>query len=155
MMQAAETWHRYDFATWAGIFFCLTTGRCFLRQREMSPVTVVADVLVHQAFRMAFIENDHMFEQIAAAVAHSALGNTVLPQTAEAGLLGLDAKHLHRIDHFFIELRAAIKDQIAGCHVVRECFAQLLNDPGACRMFGHIAVEDAPTVMRNDKEAVE
>jgi hypothetical protein len=104
---------------------------------------------------MAFIQNDHMVEQIAAAVADPTLGDAVLPRTSEAGPLGLDAEALHRVDHFFIELCAAIKDQIAGRRVVRERLAQLLNDPGAGRVFGHIAVKDAPPIMRNDEEAVE
>jgi len=39
--------------------------------------------------------------------------------------------------------------------VLGKCFAQLLNHPGAARMFGDIAVEDSPTAMRNDEKAVE
>jgi hypothetical protein len=39
---------------------------------------VVTDVLTHQTFQMAFIQNDHMVEQIAAAVADPALGDTIL-----------------------------------------------------------------------------
>jgi predicted transcriptional regulator len=31
-------------------------------------------------------------------------------------------------------LRSAIKDQITRRRVVRECLAQLLNNPGACRL---------------------
>jgi hypothetical protein len=40
---------------------------------------VVADVLVHQSFQMPFIDNDHMVEQIPAAVANPPFRNTVLP----------------------------------------------------------------------------
>jgi hypothetical protein len=58
-------------------------------------------------------------------------------------------------DHFAIEVRTAIKDQVPGRRVVRERFAQLLNDPSAGRVLGNIAVQDTPTVMRNDEEAVE
>jgi len=100
---------------------------------------------------MPFIENDHMVEQIAAAVANPSLGNTILPRASEAGLLRPDAEALHRFDHFFIELRTAIKDQVARCCVVRKRFAQLLNDPGAGWMLGYIALKDAPPVMRDDE----
>ena len=116
---------------------------------------VIADVLVHQAFQMAFIESDNVVEQIAAAVADPTLGDTVLPRTAETGSLGPNAEALYRVDHFFIELCAATKDQVAGRRIVRERLAQLLNDPGAGRVFGHIAVKDAPPIMRNDEEAIQ
>src|ERR1017187_8652632 len=47
----------------------------------------------------------------------------------------------------------AIEDQVAGSRVVRECLAQLLNDPGAGRMPRHIEVQNTPPVMSNDEEA--
>jgi len=103
---------------------------------------------------VAFIENDHMVKQIAAAVTHPALGNTVLPRTSITCPLGLDAKHLHGVDQFLIELRAAIKDQVTRRSVIRECLAQLLNRPGAGRMLSHIAMKDASPIMRNHEEAV-
>jgi hypothetical protein len=153
MMRTAELGHGYDLATCTGILFCRTTGGRSLRQRKMSPIlVVVADVLIHQAFQMAFIENDHMVEQIATAVANPSFGNAVLQRTAEAGLLGLEAEVLYRYDHFFIEMRTAIKDQMSGSRVVRECLAQLLNAQGARRILCHIAVKDAPPVKQMTKK---
>ena len=126
MMQAAEPGHHDDFAPGLRATHRYATGRRFLRQREMRPVlVVVADVLVHQAFQMAFIQNDHMVEQIAAAVANPALGNAVLPRTSITCPLGLDAKDFHGIDQFLIELRAAIKDQITRRGVVRACLRSI------------------------------
>ena len=55
-------------------------------------VLVVMAVLVHQPFQMPFIQHDHMVEQIVTATADPALGDAVLPRTAEADPLGLDAK---------------------------------------------------------------
>jgi hypothetical protein len=72
---------------------------------------------------MPFIDNDHMVEQIPAAVANPTLGNTVLPPTAEAGPLRLYAEALHCIDRSFIELYATIKDQVYGGRVIWECLA--------------------------------
>src|ERR1035437_345049 len=48
------------------------------------------------------------------------------------------AEDLQRVDDFLIEVCTAIEDQVAGSRVVRECLAQLLNDPGAGRMPRHI-----------------
>jgi len=101
---------------------------------------------------MPFVEDNDVIERIAAAATDRALSDTVLPWATKAGPFGLDAEALRCIDHFVIELRAAIKDQVAGSRVVWECLAQLVNDPGARRMFGNVAVEDSPSVMRNDEK---
>ncbi len=115
MMQTAKPWHRYDPATHAWILLCFATRRRSLRQREMRPVLViVTDVLVHETFQMAFIDHDHMVEQIPAAVTDPTLCNTVLPRTPEAGSFRLYAKAHHRFDHFFVEVRTAIEDQVSG-----------------------------------------
>ena len=98
---------------------------------------VIVDVLNHEPFQVAFIEDDHMVEQVPTAVADPAFGNTVLPRTSEAGSLGLDAECLHGIEHFRIEAGAAVKDQVAGCRIVGKRLAQLLNDPSAGRVPGH------------------
>jgi len=87
---------------------------------------------------MPLIHDDHMVEQIAAAIADPALRNSVLPRTAETGPLGLDAKALYRVDYFLVELSAAIEDQIARRGVVRERLAQLLNHPSTARVIGHV-----------------
>ena len=129
MMQAAESGHRCDLATHAGLAHRISTGRRALRQREMCPVVVVVtDVFIHQAFQMPFIENDHMVEQITAAVADPTLGNAILPRASEAGSLRFDTEALDRFDHFGVEVCTAIKDQVAGSGVIRERLAQLLNN---------------------------
>ena len=155
MMQSAQPRHCYDSATRLRVTRCRATGRRSLRQRKMRAVLVIiTDVLVHEAFQMPFVENDHMVEQISAAVPDPSLRNAVLPRASEAGLLGLDAEARHGVDHLRIEAGAVIEDQIARRGVVRERFPQLLSDPGARRMPGHVAVEDAPPIMRNDEKAV-
>src|ERR1039458_7148669 len=121
MMQTAKPWHGYDFATCAGIVFCLTTGRRSFRQGKMrSVVVIITDVIIHKAFQMALVEHDHMVEKVAAAVPNPALGDAVLPPTSKTGALGLYAKVLHSIDHLRIEAGTAIKDQVYGSEVISE-----------------------------------
>lgn len=115
---------------------------------------VIADVLIYEAFQMAFIENDHLVEQIPPARANPSFGHAVLPRTSETGSFWFDAEALYRINDLFIEVRTAIEDQITWRRVIGECFAQLLNNPRASRVFGHIEMKDAPPVMGNDEEAV-
>ena len=104
---------------------------------------------------MPFIEYDDVIEHISPAVSNPPLRNAVLPRTAEARSLRLNAKTLEGIDDFFIELRTAIKDQVERRGVVGECLAQLLDHPGAGRMSGHMALQNPPPVMGDDKEAIE
>ena len=128
-------------------FPCFTTRGRSLSQREMSAILeIVEDVFVHQAFKMPPIENDHMVEQIPAAGAYPAFRNAVLPWTAEVCSLGLN---------FIIELRAAIKDQVARGRIIGKRLAQLLHDKCTRRMGSHLALKNTLVVMRDDEKAVE
>src|SRR5260370_71393 len=133
-----------------------TTCRRSLGQRNVSSVLVIiADVLIHEAFRMALIDNDHMVHQFAAATTDPTLRHTVLPRTSETGPLRLNTEALRRVGHLRVKSRVAIKDQIAGCRIVRERLTQLLNNPNTARVPSHIEMKNAPPVMRNHEEAVE
>ena len=124
MMQAGEPGYRNNFSARIPSRRSDAPCRSLLIQAEMSPVLlVITDVFIHEAFQMPLIEYDYMVEQIAATVADESLCDAVLPGTAKAGLLRLNAETLDGVDYLFIELCAAIKDQVAGCRVVGKCFA--------------------------------
>lgn len=89
MMQTAELWCVYNFTACKGIFLSFTLGGCSLRQRKMSTVlVVVTDVIVHKAFEMALVQNNHMVQQVSPATADPALGNTILPRLRKLVRLG-------------------------------------------------------------------
>ena len=90
---------------------------------------VIANVGGHQPFQMPFVEHDDMIEQIPSAIPNPAFCDTILPRTAEAGPLRLDAEALHRADNFLVGVRCAIEDQVGADLVVRRGLAQLLLDP--------------------------
>ena len=74
MMQTAKPWHGYDLAACTKILFSRTNERRSFRQSKMSSVhVVILDVLIHKSFQMPFIEDDHVVEQIAAAIANPTL----------------------------------------------------------------------------------
>ena len=99
-----------------GILRCFTTDWGFLLQREVCPVIVVVmDVFAHQSPQMLFVEYDHMVKQIAAATPNPAFGNAVLPRTPKRCPLRSNPEVLDRANDFGIEIRSAIKEQIAGC----------------------------------------
>jgi len=104
---------------------------------------------------MVFIQYDHMVEQVSSTVADPTLGNSILSRTSEAGPFGLDAEALHETGDLFIEVRRPVEDQIFCGVFVRECLSQLLNDPGTAWMSGNVPVQNTPSVMGDDEEAVE
>ena len=112
MMQTAEPRHGDDFAGPLA-FCCLTTTRSLLAQAQMRPVVVViTDELIHEPFQMPFIHNDHVVEQIPAAGANPTFCDTILPRTSETGSLWCNAKGLHGVDDFIVEVRTAIENQV-------------------------------------------
>ena len=81
--------------------------------------------------------------------------NALRDRTSEARPLGLDAEALHSVDDFIVEVRAAIRDQVFGCRIERKRLAQLLNNPRAGWMPGHVEVKNTTSIMCYHKEAVE
>jgi hypothetical protein len=61
MMQTTGSGLGYDLTAHARIARCRAATGCFLCQRKMNSILViVADVLIHEAFQMPFIQNDHV-----------------------------------------------------------------------------------------------
>jgi len=104
---------------------------------------------------MALVQDDYVVEHVSPAVANEALCNAVLPWTSEAGPLWRDVEAPDGVYDFFVELSSTVKDQVLWCRIVREGFAQLLRDPCAGRMLRHVAMQDAPTVMRDHEKAID
>lgn len=156
MMQATEPWNGYHFCVCGCALFRRTPTRCLLPQSKMRPVLViVAKVLVHEAFQMAFVKYDHVVEQIATATPHEPLRNSILPRALETDPLGLSAKTLDCLDYVFVEIRSAVEDQVAWCGVIGKGFRQLLRNPSTCRIPSHVEVKNLTPIMQDDKEAVE
>jgi len=156
MVQAAKPRHGDDFAICVGIRLCSTPRRRSLRQRKMrSVIVVIADVLRHQSLQVLFVEHNDVVEQVPSAVADPSLCNPILPRTAEAGSLGFDTEGLDCADDFFVEVRAAIKEQISRRRIIGKGLAELLDDPRTGRMPGDIAVKNTTPVVRDNEEAIE
>jgi hypothetical protein len=96
-----------------------------------------------------------MIKQISSAIPNPAFCYTVLPRTAEAGPLGLDAEAFHRADKFLVEVGCAIEDQVGGYLVIWKGLAQLLRDPRTTWVPSDVEMKNKPPLMRDHKEAVE
>jgi hypothetical protein len=97
-----------------------------------SVLVVVTDILIHQAFQVPFVENDYRVEQIPSAVADPSFCDAVLPRTSEAGLLRLDAKVLHGVNDFLVELCAAIEKLDNGVPSRKEMPRAAAESPKHC-----------------------
>ena len=101
-------------------WFCpFSTCRSLLRQPEVgSVIVVVTKVFDHEPFQMAFVQHNHMVEQIAAAVAHEALCNAVLPGAFEGRANRFCAEDLRCLRNFSAESGVAVVNQIARRGIV-------------------------------------
>ena len=156
MVQAAEARHGDNLRTRSRIFCEFSICRRLLAQPKVSSVLVIiADVFVHQPFQMALIEHDYMVEQVAAATADEALGDSILPRALERSANRFHAKCFCCFDDLGAECGIAVVNQITRRGVIRESLAQLLRYPRAGRMPGHIEMQNAPPVMRDDEKAIQ
>src|ERR1017187_1229096 len=133
------------------------TTRGVLPKSEMSPVlVVVTDVLIQQPSQMFLIQHDHMIQEISMYTAHPALGNSVLPRTAECGANRLAAHRLHGRDHIGTELGVPIEGQEALRRLaVFPSLVQLQGNPKRAGIASHIMVKDSTPVVADDEEAVQ
>jgi hypothetical protein len=103
---------------------------------------------------MALIESDHMIKQIAPAASNPTLGHSILPGTLEGSPHRCKLNRLHSRKHFVSKLPITIKDQVLLPVFGRKRFPKLLRNPDAVRVSGHIEVQNAPSIMRDHKEAI-
>ncbi len=66
MMQTAEPRHGNSFCIQCCVLLGFSLSRRLLAQSEMRPVlVVVVDIIIHESFQVALVENDDVIEQIA------------------------------------------------------------------------------------------
>jgi hypothetical protein len=133
-----------------------SASRCFLAQSEVGAVIVIiADVLGKQSLQVVLVQSNDMVEEVPPTASDPALCNAILPRALEGGL---DARHVHGTNgrgNFQPELLVMIEKEELGGGLIWKSFPQLLDDPTTGGMPSDIELEDAPTIMADDKEAIE
>ena len=104
---------------------------------------------------MAFIEHNHMVEQITAARADETFGHAILPRALDAGSFGLYPEAPDRLSNAVIKVRATVEDQVAGRGIIGKRFAQLLRYPCAGWMPRDVEMQNLTPAMGDNEEAVE
>jgi hypothetical protein len=127
-----------------------------LPESEMRAVLMVgANILRQQAFQVAFVNCDDVIQEITAATPYPTFCNSILPWTFERGAYRTHAQGSNRCRDFQSILGITIKDEEPRSGSKWKCFSQLLDDPRACRMLCDIEVQDATTIVTDDKKAIE
>ena len=104
---------------------------------------------------MTFVQCDDMVEDFPAGTSDPALRNSVLPGSLYAHPLWLQTRGLQEHDHFGIELRIVIQNDVPIALFSDECIPELLDDPIRRWVSGDIAVQNLATLMINHKEAIQ
>src|ERR1035441_7877002 len=74
---------------------CPASRRLLVQPEVGSVVVIIGNVLGEESLQMAFIQRDHVVEQVAAATSDPTLGDTILPGTPNRGT---DRGHVQRGD---------------------------------------------------------
>ena len=104
---------------------------------------------------MAFIQRDDMVEDLLARTSDPAFGDSILPGSLYARPFRLQARGLQECDHFGVELRIVIQNDVTIRLLSGECLAKLLDYPISRWMGSDIAVQNLPTLMINHEEAIQ
>jgi hypothetical protein len=118
-------------------------------------LVVVANILREQAFQVAFVNCDDVIQEITPATPYPTLCDSILPRTLERGADRTHAEGSNRCGDFQSILGIAIKDDEPRSASKWKRFSQLLDNPQACRMVCDIEVQDAPTIVTDDKKAIQ
>src|ERR1700722_16653860 len=104
---------------------------------------------------MALVHNDHMIEQIAAAVADESFRNSILPGASNRNSNRAHAQTLRGFQNLSLERVLAIEDEKLRGGVVGESLTELLRYPCTRGVSSDIAVKNAATVMCYHEKAIE
>src|SRR5664279_4057236 len=85
-------------------------SRCLLVQPQVrSVVVIIGNILGEESLQMAFIQRDHVVEQVAAAASDPTLSDAILPGTPNRGTDRCHLQRAHRRWHFQAVLRVVVE----------------------------------------------
>src|SRR5882724_5176242 len=104
---------------------------------------------------MAFIQRDHMVQDLSTATPNPSLRRSILPGRLDARPLRFQAGRLQKGDGGGIKFRIAVQDHVTVWASFGEGLPQLLHDPLRTRTSSDVEVQDPAAPMLDDKEAVQ
>ena len=134
---------------------CPSVRRAHLQGIVDAILVMVVGVIADQPADMFCVERDDMIQDLAAATAHPALRQAILPWRLDARPLRPQTRRLQELDDLMVEHRISIRDHITIWRCVQKRFAQLLDHPGRGGVLSDVEVQDAAAAMLDDEETVE
>ena len=122
----------------------------------MNPLFVrVGNVITDEAPQALFVQRDHVVQQLTPATSDPPFRDAVLPGCLEARAFGFQTGGFQERDDIGAELRVAVENDVTirGCLWKR--FTQLLDDPLRSWVAGQVEVQDLPTSVFDDEQALE
>src|SRR6267143_1390120 len=120
-----------------------TAGSLLFKRVVRAVLMVVGNVLSQQSAKVTLVEDDGVIEQFATHASDPALCDTVLPRASEGRPRWAQAEGIHRCEDPVAEYRVSVEDQMAHGEIMRERFAQLLDNPCGSGPVGHVKMENA------------
>jgi hypothetical protein len=120
-----------------------------------SVFVMVVHVIADQSVEMWFVQREHVVQDLSPATSHPSFRNSVLPWRLYARPFGLQSRCPQEGDHFVIERRISIEDDVSIRASLGESLAQLLHDPLRCRVAGHVEVQNQAPPMLDHEKTVE
>ena len=117
-------------------------------------VVMVVRVIADQPSEMLFVQCDDMVKDLAPATSHPSFSDPILPGRLDTRSLGLQTGGFQERNNLGVKLRIVVKDDVAIRGCLRKCFTELSHDPLRSWVAGHVEVQDLPTSVFDDEEAV-
>ena len=153
MMKTPEALLR-DYATRA--YGAASIIGCSLPQSKVRAVfMVIANIIREQTPQMRLVQGDNPVQKFVPTAFDPTLRNPVLPWTPKGGSHGIQLEGPYGGRDFRAVFCIAVKDQIPGRRPKWKGFPQLLDNPGGRGMGSNVEMQDPPTIMIDDDEAVE
>ena len=129
--------------------------RCLPESKVRAVLVVVADILGEESLQMVFIEHDDVIQQITTTAAYPAFCNSILPRTPDRSANTLDSHRPNRCRDLDSILGVPIENKKLRSGLIRKGFSQRLYNPQALGMPRDVEMQNAPTIVADDEEAIE
>jgi len=156
MMQAAESREGHNSGRLAGLQRNSAPCWRILLKGIVDPVRMlIRAVIPDQTTEMTGVEHNHLIQQLSSAAFDPAFGNSILPWTSWTYAYGFDATGFEQISHFSAKLAVTIENHVTIGTGFSERLPQLLHNPSAFRVFGHIEMKDPSPAVLDDEETIQ
>ena len=136
-------------------FAARSAPRCSLLKSKVRAVLMMVGTYSEQSLQVPLVQSNHVVQQVASAAPHPALRDAILPRTFGMRFAWQLFSWLSPRPSPPSRILIPVKDQISASRLKWKCLPQLLDDPSARRMLRDVEVQDTPTIVADDKEAVE